>query len=294
MIYKDLNIKFDNMEVQIKFKEETEIPFKIEDVDALKETVLSNRKNLQEIEVEGKFSPEIFGLVTFADNFYYNSPVERLEMIKSENRKELKYNGIKINFKDYIEEIDEVFSKTFFSFEEREKLYNIKEIFPFIFKDDYSDTKVHGTPRRLLINTEKHGMPIEFEFGDNVSTIKMGNSFYEFFTKSAFHKPEISFAAENLYDSFYANAEKEKAEIIINFDMEFDRFIVGDTEYRLQDDELKRIKGDMPEYKFKKIIYALISQIQANTKADLGKIKKFFKEDTEYQNIVSKIKNVRI
>ena len=29
MIYKDLNIKFDNMEVQIKFKEETEIPFQI-------------------------------------------------------------------------------------------------------------------------------------------------------------------------------------------------------------------------------------------------------------------------
>lgn len=137
-------------------------------------------------------------------------------------------------------------------------------------------------------------MPIEFEFGDNVSTTKIGNSFYEFFTKSAFHKPEISFAAEDLYDSFYANAEKEKAEIIINFDMDFDRFIVGDTEFRLQDDELKRITGDMPEYKFKKIINALFSQIQKNTKADLGKVKNFFKEDTEYNNIVSKIKNVRI
>ena len=294
MIYKDLNIKFVDMEVEIKFKEETEIPFKIEDVDALKEIVLSNRKNLQEIVVEGKFNPEIFALVTFADNFYYYSPNEKLEMIKSENRKELKYNGIKINFKDYIEGIDEVFSKTFFSFEEREKLYNIKEIFPFIFKDDYSDTKVHGTPRRLLINTEKHGMPIEFEFGDNVSTTKMAGSFYEFFTKSAFHKTEISFVAEDLYDSFYANAEKEKAEIIINFDMEFDRFIVGDTEYRLQDDKLKRIKGDMPEYKFKKVINALLSQIQANTKADLGKLKNLFKEDAEYNNIVSKVKNVRI
>lgn len=111
MIYKDLNIKFVDMEVEIKFKEETEIPFKIEDVDALKETVLSNRKNLQEIVVEGKFNPEIFALVTFADNFYYYSPNEKLEMIKSENRKELKYNDIKINFKDYIEGIDEIFSK---------------------------------------------------------------------------------------------------------------------------------------------------------------------------------------
>lgn len=295
MIYKDLNIKFDNMEVQIKFKEETEIPFKIEDVDALKETVLSNRKNLQEIEVEGKFSPEIFGLVTFADNFYYNSPVERLEMIKSENRKELKYNDIKINFENCISGIDEVFSKTFFSFEERQDIYSIKELIPFIFKDEYSDTKVQGTPRKLLINTEHGGMPVEFEFGDNVSTTKMGgNSFYEFFTKSAFHRPEISFAAEDLYDSFYANAEKEKAEIIIDFDMDFDRFIVGDTEFRLQDDELKRIKGDMPEYKFKKIINALLSQIQANTKADLGKLKNLFKEDAEYNNIVSKVKNVRI
>lgn len=295
MIYKDLNIKFDNMEVQIKFKEETEIPFKIEDVDALKETVLSNRKNLQEIEVEGKFSPEIFGLVTFADNFYYNSPVERLEMIKSENRKELKYNDIKINFENCISGIDEVFSKTFFSFEERQDIYSIKELIPFIFKDEYSDTKVQGTPRKLLINTEHGGMPVEFEFGDNVSTTKMGgNSFYEFFTKSAFHRPEISFTAEDLYDSFYANAEKEKAEIIIDFDMDFDRFIVGDTEFRLQDDELKRIKGDMPEYKFKKIINALLSQIQANTKADLGKLKNLFKEDAEYNNIVSKVKNVRI
>ena len=294
MIYKDLNIKFDDMEVQIKFKEETEIPYQIEDIDTLKEIVLSNKKNLQKIEVEGKFSPEIFGLVTFAENFYYNSPVERLEMIKSENRKELKYNDIKIKFENYIEGIDEVFSKTFLSFEERQKLYNIKEIIPFIFKDDCSDAAVRGTPKKLLINTEQQGMPIEFEFGDNVSTTKMGNSFYEFFTKSAFHKPEISFTAENLYDSFYANAEKEKAEIIINFDMDFDRFIVGDTEFRLQDDELKRITGDMPEYKFKKIINALFSQIQKNTKADLGKVKNFFKEDTEYNNIVSKIKNVRI
>lgn len=294
MIYKDLNIKFDDMEVQIKFKEETEIPYQIEDIDTLKEIVLSNKKNLQKIEVEGKFSPEIFGLVTFAENFYYNSPAERLEMIKSENRKELKYNDIKINFENYIEGIDEVFSKTFLSFEERQKLYNIKEIIPFIFKDDCSDAAVRGTPRKLLINTEQQGMPIEFEFGDNVSTTKMGNSFYEFFTKSAFYKPEISFAAENLYDSFYANAEKEKAEIIINFDMDFDRFIVGDTEFRLQEDELKRIKGDVPEYKFKKIINALFSQIQANTKSDLGKVKNFFKEDAEYNNIVSKVKNVRI
>ena len=76
--------------------------------------------------------------------------------------------------------------------------------------------------------------------------------------------------------------------------MDFDRFIVGDTEFRLQNEELKRIRGDMPEYKFKKIINALLSQIQKNTKADFGKVKNFFKEDAEYNNIVSKIKNVRI
>lgn len=294
MIYQDLNINFSDMEVKIKFKQETEIPYQTKDIDTLKEIILSNRKNLQKVEVEGKFSPEIFALVTFADNFYYYSPNERLEMIKSENRKELKYNDIKINFEDYIGGIDEVFSKTFLSFEERQNIYNIKEIIPFIFKDDYSDTTVRGTPRKLLIDTEKQGLPIEFEFGDNISTTKMAGSFYEFFTKSAFHRPEISFVAEDLYDSFYANAEKEKAEIIINFDMEFDRFIVGDTEYRLQDDKLKRIKGDMPEYKFKKIINALLSQIQANTKADLRKLKNLFKEDAEYNNIVSKVKNVRI
>lgn len=294
MIYKDLNINLADMNVKIKFREETEISFQTMDIDSLKEIVLSNKKNLQNIEVEGKFSPEIFGLVTFADNFYYNSPEENLEMTKSENLKELKYNDMKINFENCVSGIEEVFSKTFLSFEEREKLYNIKEIVPFIFEERYSVTEIRGTPRKLRINTEQHGMPVGFEFGDNVSTTKMGNSFYEFFTKSAFHKPEISFDAEDLYDSFYANAEKEQAEIIINFDMDFDRFIVGDTEFRLQDDELKRIKGDMPEYKFKKIINALFSQVQANTKTDIGKVKNFFKEDAEYNNIVSKVKNVRI
>lgn len=294
MIYKDLNINFADMNVKIKFKQETEIPFQTMDIDALKEIVLSNKKNLQNIEVEGKFSPEIFGLVTFADNFYYNSPEENLEMTKSENLKELKYNDMKINFENCVSGIEEVFSKTFLSFEEREKLYNIKEIVPFIFEERYSVTEVRGTPRKLRINTEQHGMPVGFEFGDNVSTTKMGNSFYEFFTKSAFHKPEISFDAEDLYDSFYAKAEKEQAEIIIDFDMDFDRFIVGDTEFRLQDDELKRIKGDMPEYKFKKVINALFSQVQANTRSDIGKVKDFFKEDAEYNNIVSKVKNVRI
>lgn len=294
MIYKDLDINFADMNVKIKFKEETEIPFKTEGIDALKEIILSNKKNLQKLEVEGKFSPEVFGLVTFADNFYYNSPEENLEMTKSVNLKELKYNDIKINFENCVSGIEEVFSKTFLSFEERESLYNIKEIVPFIFEDGYSSAKVCGTPRKLLIDTEQHGMPVEFEFGDNVSTTKMGNSFYEFFTKSAFHKPEIFFNADDLYDSFYAKAEKEQAEIIINFDMDFDRFIVGDTEFRLQDDELKRIKGDMPEYKFKKVINALFSQVQANTRSDIGKVKDFFKEDTEYNNIVSKVKNVRI
>lgn len=294
MIYKDLNINLADMNVKIKFREETEISFQTMDIDSLKEIVLSNKKNLQNIEVEGKFSPEIFGLVTFADNFYYNSPEENLEMTKSENLKELKYNDMKINFENCVSGIEEVFSKTFLSFEEREKLYNIKEIVPFIFEERYSVTEVRGTPRKLRINTEQHGMPVGFEFGDNVSTTKMGNSFYEFFTKSAFHKPEISFDAEDLYDSFYANAEKEQAEIIINFDMDFDRFIVGDTEFRLQDDELKRIKGDMPEYKFKKIINALLSQVQSNTRSDIGKVKDFFKEDAEYNNIVSKVKNVRI
>lgn len=294
MIYKDLNINLADMNVKIKFREETEISFQTMDIDALKEIVLSNKKNLQNIEVEGKFSPEIFGLVTFADNFYYNSPEENLEMTKSENLKELKYNDMEINFENCVSGIEEVFSKTFLSFEEREKLYNIKEIVPFIFEERYSVTEVRGTPRKLRINTEQHGMPVGFEFGDNVSTTKMGNSFYEFFTKSAFHKPEISFVAEDLYDSFYAKAEKEQAEIIIDFDMDFDRFIVGDTEFRLQDDELKRIKGDMPEYKFKKIINALFSQVQSNTRSDIGKVKDFFKEDAEYNNIVSKIKNVRI
>lgn len=294
MIYKDLNINLAGMNVKIKFREETEISFQTMDIDSLKEIVLSNKKNLQNIEVEGKFSPEIFGLVTFADNFYYNSPEENLEMTKSENLKELKYNDIKINFENCVSGIEEVFSKTFLSFEEREKLYNIKEIVPFIFEERYSVTEVRGTPRKLRINTEQHGMPVGFEFGDNVSTTKMGNSFYEFFTKSAFHKPEISFDAEDLYDSFYAKAEKEQAEIIIDFDTDFDRFIVGDTEFRLQDDELKRIKGDMPEYKFKKIINALLSQVQSNTRSDIGKVKDFFKEDAEYNNIVSKVKNVRI
>lgn len=294
MIYKDLNINLADMNVKIKFREETEISFQTMDIDSLKEIVLSNKKNLQNIEVEGKFSPEIFGLVTFADNFYYNSPEENLEMTKSENLKELKYNDIKINFENCVSGIEEVFSKTFLSFEEREKLYNIKEIVPFIFEERYSITEVRGTPRKLRINTEQHGMPVGFEFGDNVSTTKMGNSFYEFFTKSAFHKPEISFNAEDLYDSFYAKAEKEQAEIIIDFDTDFDRFIVGDTEFRLQDDELKRIKGDMPEYKFKKIINALLSQVQSNTRSDIGKVKDFFKEDAEYNNIVSKVKNVRI
>lgn len=294
MIYKDLNINLADMNVKIKFREETEIPFQTMDIDALKEIVLSNKKNLQNIEVEGKFLPEIFGLVTFADNFYYNSLEENLEMTKSENLKELKYNDMKINFENCVSGIEEVFSKTFLSFEEREKLYNIKEIVPFIFEERYSVTEVRGTPRKLRINTEQHGMPVGFEFGDNVSTTKIGNSFYEFFTKSAFHKPEISFAAEDLYDSFYAKAEKEQAEIIIDFDTDFDRFIVGDTEFRLQDDELKRIKGDMPEYKFKKIINALLSQVQSNTRSDIGKVKDFFKEDAEYNNIVSKVKNVRI
>lgn len=110
MIYKDLNINFADMNVKIKFKQETEIPFQTMDIDALKEIVLSNKKNLQNIEVEGKFSPEIFGLVTFADNFYYNSPEENLEMTKSENLKELKYNDMKINFENCVSGIEEVFS----------------------------------------------------------------------------------------------------------------------------------------------------------------------------------------
>ena len=83
MIYKDLNINFADMNVKIKFKQETEIPFQTMDIDALKEIVLSNKKNLAEVRVSGDFIPEIFALAALADNFYYDNE-SRLEITKND------------------------------------------------------------------------------------------------------------------------------------------------------------------------------------------------------------------
>lgn len=291
MIYKDLNIKFDDMEVQIKFKEETEIPYQIEDIDTLKEIVLSNRKNLQKIEVEGKFSPEIFALATLSDSFSYKTYMSELEITKNDNIAEIKYGNIRVSVNEDMPSIPFTFSKIFLNFSEREDLLSIKELFPYIFKEKF-ETDLSGNPRNLMVNTYTEG--IAFEFSDGVTAKRTIEDLSEFYTVSAFHKKALSVKAGELWSNFYAKAEKENAEIILNYDNNNISFKVEDTEFTLKNGTLKRVHGNMEDYKFKKIINALLEQVQLNVKESIQDISEHFKEDREYLDIVKNVKNIKI
>ena len=100
--------------------------------------------------------------------------------------------------------------------------------------------------------------------------------------------------AGELWSNFYAKAEKENAEIILNYDNNNISFKVEDTEFTLKNGTLKRVHGNMEDYKFKKIINALLEQVQLNVKESIQDIVEHFKEDQEYMDIVKNVKNIKI
>ncbi len=284
MLFKDVKLGVEegadiDAGITVKFKEEAEIPepYYMEDfsmdLDTLKGIILSNKKNLDEMHVFGNFNPEIFALAALSDSFSYKTYMSELEITKND-----------------MPSIPFTFSKIFLNFSEREDLLSIKELFPYIFKEEF-ETDLSGNPRNLIVNTYTEGI---FEFSDGVTAKKTIEDLSEFYTVSAFHKKVLSVKAGKLWSNFYAKAEKENAEIILNYDNNNISFKVEDTEFTLKNGILKRVHGNMEDYKFKKIINALLEQVQLNVKESIQDIVEHFKEDQEYIDIVKNVKNIKI
>ncbi|MBF1332901.1 MAG: hypothetical protein HXM49_01675 [Leptotrichia sp.] len=302
MLFKDVKLGVEegsdiDAGITVKFKEEAEIPepYYMEDfsmdLDTLKGIILSNKKNLDEMHVFGNFNPEIFALATLSDSFSYKTYMSELEITKNDNIAEIKYGDIRVSVNEDMPSIPFTFSKIFLNFSEREDLLSIKELFPYIFKEKF-ETDLSGNPRNLIVNTYTEG--ITFEFSDGVTAKRTIEDLSEFYTVSAFHKKALSVKAGKLWSNFYAKAQKENAEIILNYDNNNISFKVEDTEFTLKNGTLKRVHGNMEDYKFKKIINALLEQVQLNVKESIQDIAEHFKEDKEYLNIVKNVKNIKI
>lgn len=302
MLFKDVKLGVEegadiDAGITVKFKEEAEIPepYYMEDfsmdLDTLKGIILSNKKNLDEVHVFGNFNPEIFALAALSDSFSYKTYMSELEITKNDNIAEIKYGNIRVSVNEDMPSIPFTFSKIFLKFSEREELLSLKELFPYIFKEKFA-TDLSGTPRNLIVNTYREG--ITFEFTDGVTAKRTIEDLSEFYTVSAFNKTALSVKAGELWSNFYAKAEKENAEILLDYDNNNIRFKVEDTEFTLKNGTLKRVHGNMEDYKFKKIINALLEQVQLNVKESIQDIAEHFKEDQEYLDIVKNIKNIKI
>ena len=302
MLFKDVKLGVEegadiDAGITVKFKEEAEIPepYYMEDfsmdLDTLKGIILSNKKNLAEVHVFGNFNPEIFALAALSDSFSYKTYMSELEITKNDNIAEIKYGDIRVSVNEDMPSIPFTFSKIFLNFSEKEDLLSIKELFPYIFKEKF-ETDLSGNPRNLIVNTYTEG--ITFEFSDGVTAKRTIEDLSEFYTVSAFHKKALSVKAGELWSNFYAKAEKENAEIILNYDNNNISFKVEDTEFTLKNGTIKRVHGNMEDYKFKKIINALLEQVQLNVKESIQDIVEHFKEDQEYMDIVKNVKNIKI
>lgn len=312
MSYKKLSLDVLNGDVFasviVKFKEEIGIlmeekgekrlptPNGIEnfliDLDALKEIVLSNKKNLAEVRVSGDFVPEIFALAALADNFHYDNEAG-IEINKNDNIAEIRSYDTEIRTDEHTPSVIRTFSGDFMNSSEREEFFSLKEIFPYVFKgESETNLELSENSGSLLVNNPPR--EIKFEFADGVTAKTVSGELSEFYTTSAFNKTELSVKADRLCDNFYIMARKEEAAIVFDHDSGNIIFSVGPAEAVIENGTLKRVHGNMEDYKFKKIINALLEQVQLNVKESIQDIAEHFKEDKEYNDIVKNVKNIKI
>ena len=312
MSYKKLSLDVLNGDVFasviVKFKEETEIlmeekgekrlptPNGIEnfliDLDALKEIVLSNKKNLAEVRVSGDFIPEIFALAALADNFYYHNE-SGLEINKNDNIAEIRSWDTEIRMDEHTPSVIRTFSGDFMNSSEREEIFSLKEIFPYVFKGkSETNLELSKNPESLLVNNPPR--EIKFEFADGVTAKTVSGELSEFYTTSAFNKTELSVKADRLCDTFYIMARKERAAILLEHDNGNMIFSADGTEAVIENGTLKRVQGNIEDYRFKKVINALLEQVQQNVKESIQDIAQHFREDQEYNDIVKNVKNIKI
>lgn len=312
MSYKKLSLDVLNGDVFasviVKFKEEIGIlmeemgekrlptPNGIEnfliDLDALKEIVLSNKKNLAEVRVSGDFVPEIFALAALADNFYYHNE-SGLEITKNDNIAEIRNYDTEIRMDEHTPSVIRIFSGDFMNSSEREEIFSLKEIFPYVFKGE-SETNLEllENSGSLLVNNPPR--EIKFEFADGVTAKTVSGELSEFYTTSAFNKTELSVKADRLCDTFYIMARKEEAAIVFDHDSGNIIFSADGTEAVMENGTLKKVQRNIEGYKFRKVINALLEQVQSNVKESIQDIAQHFREDQEYNDIVKNVKNIKI
>lgn len=312
MSYKKLSLDVPNGDVFasviVKFKEETGILMEemgekrlpnpdgtenfLINLDTLKEIILSNKKNLAEVRVSGDFIPEIFALAALADNFYYRNEAG-LEITKNDNIAEIRSYDTEISMDEHTPSVIRTFSGDFMNSSEREEIFSLKEIFPYVFKgESETNLELSENSGSLLVNNPPR--EIKFEFADGVTAKTVSGELSEFYTTSAFNKTELSVKADRLCDTFYIMARKEYAAILLDNDNGNMIFRADGTKAVIENGTLKRVQGNIEDYKFRKVINALLEQVQLNVKESIQDIAQHFREDQEYNEIVKNVKNIKI
>lgn len=290
MKIKEINLKFEDAGITVRFLKETETLLKENQsvrLPELKELILFNADNLLKLNIiSDNFITKLFILATFSKNFKYSLRNKDFYIIKTEEDTVFNFEGIRLCENISLKNLEEVFGNRAFYITGRDKLLAMGRIFPYIFKN----IKMKNLDDSVLL---ENGVTT-IEIKENAILKYNGKELSEILFKNIEDNKKNSSIFEGISDHFIATASAEKIKITVERTEEEESltFEAGDTEFLYENSILKRIKGNMPVEEFSEKICLLVNKVQEYIAEDITYFKKCFEIYNNYEKMLENLKDL--
>ena len=290
MKIKEINLKFEDAGITVKFLKETETLLKENQavsLPELKELILFNADNLLNLNIiSDNFITELFILATFSKNFKYSIRNKDFYIIKTEEDTVFNFEGIRLSENIFLKNLEEVFGNMAFGRSGGNKLFAIFRVSPYIFKN----FRMKQLDSTVWLN---NGIAT-IERRENIILKYKEKELSEIFFENIEGNEKNSFIFEGISDHFIATASDEKIKITVERTEEEESltFETGDTEFLYENSVLKRVKGNMPVEEFSEKICLLINKVQEYIAEDITYFKKCFEIYNNYEKMLENLKGL--
>lgn len=290
MKIKEINLKFEDAGITVRFLKETETLLKENQsvsLPELKELILFNADNLLKLNIiSDNFITKLFILATFSKNFKYSLRNKDFYIIKTEEDTVFNFEGIRLNENIFLKNLEEVFGNRAFGRSGGNKLFAIFRISPYIFKN----FRMKNLDDSVLL---ENGVTT-IEIKKNAILKYNGKELSEILFENIEDNEKNSSIFEGISDHFIVTASDEKIKITVERTEEEESltFEIGDTEFLYENSILKRIKGNMPVEEFSEKICLLINKVQEYVAEDITYFKKCFEIYNNYEKMLENLKDL--